>query len=179
MNDDQLTEVEVATEVGNFLLGIDEVRAPLTAKNFLAYVDGQLLDGASVYRIVTLDHAPSTPAPRIEVIQWGWPAPSDNREPPFPPVPHEPTSITGLRHVDGTLSLARRAPGTGGHGFFITIGDQPELDEGGSRNPDLAGFAAFGKVLNGSDTIKRIFARAEPAEYLEKPVAILTVRRRA
>ena len=178
MFDDAPVQVEVETPEGAFLLAIDVARAPLTTRNFLAYVDGGLLDNASVYRIVTLANQPPATVHKIEVIQWGWPAPADKREPPLPPVPHEPTSVTGLRHLDGTLSLARLAPGTGGHGFFICIGDQPELDEGGGRNPDRAGFAAFGKVIAGRDTIQRIFARAEPVEYLEKPIRILRARRR-
>ncbi|KFC69658.1 Peptidyl-prolyl cis-trans isomerase A precursor [Bosea sp. LC85] len=173
-----LVQVDVETQEGAFLLAIDEARAPLTARNFLAYVDGGLLDNATVYRIVTLANQPPATEHKIEVIQWGWPAPADKREPPLPPVPHEPTSVTGLRHLDGTLSLARLAPGTGGHGFFICVGDQPELDEGGGRNPDRAGFAAFGKVIAGRDTIQRIFAQAELVEYLEKPIRILRARRR-
>lgn len=176
MDESALIRVTVETAEGAFVLGIDKASAPLTAANFLAYVDGGFLKGATVYRIVTnANQAPETE--RIEVIQWGWPGPHDNREPPLPPVPHEPTSTTGLRHRDGTLSLARNAPGSGGHGFFICIGDQPELDEGGRRNPDGAGFAAFGKVLFGFDTIQRIFARAEQAEYLTYPIRIDHVAR--
>lgn len=172
-----LTQVLIETPYGSLLLGIDEQRAPLTAANFLAYVDRGFLAQASVYRIVTLDNqAPGSSHP-IEVIQWGWPAPDAGLAPPLPPVPHEPTSQTGLRHREGTLSLARNAPGSGGHGFFICHGDQPELDEGGGRNPDLAGFAAFGRLLAGADTMARIMARAEPAEYLQQKMPILNVRR--
>jgi peptidyl-prolyl cis-trans isomerase A (cyclophilin A) len=176
-NEPVLTRVRVETEEGAFVLGIDTARAPLTAANFLAYVDGGHLSGATIYRIVTMTNQPPTTRHRIEVIQWGWPAPRDNREPPLPPVPHEPTSATGLRHLDGTLSLARNAPGTGGHGFFICVGDQPELDEGGRRNPDGAGFAAFGRVLSGQDVVRMLFDRAEPAEYLQEPIRILRVTR--
>lgn len=177
MPDAKWVEVEIETEEGGFRVGIDAARAPLTASNFLAYLDAGFLDSATVYRIVTLANQPADTAHKIEVIQWGWGVPGDGREPPFPPVPHEPTSMTGLRHLDGTVSLARREPGSGGQGFFICIGDQPELDEGGGRNPDRAGFAAFGRVLAGADVVRRIFGRAEVAEYLERPVRILQARR--
>lgn len=177
MSDDALTKVVVETAEGAFVLGIDEQRAPLTAGHFLAYVDRGFLNAASVYRIVTLANQPAETAHKIEVFQWGWPTPGDGREPPLPPVAHEPTSHSGLSHRDGTLSLARKTPGSGGNAYFICIGDQPELDEGGRRNPDGAGFAAFGKVLEGADTVARIFARAEAVEYLRSPIPITRVAR--
>lgn len=177
MDGSALTQVSVETDEGIFVLGIDEGRAPLTAANFLAYVDGGFLKDATIYRIVTTaNQAVGTRHP-IEVIQFGWPTPSDDHEPPLPPVPHEPTSMTGLSHVDGTLSLARNSPGTGGHGFFICVGDQRELDEGGGRNPDGAGFAAFGKIVSGEHVVRRLFGRAEPTEYLQNPIPITDVTR--
>lgn len=177
MLDARLTLVTVETEEGSFALGIDEVSAPRTAANFLAYVDGGHLEGATIYRIVTLaNQAPETICP-IEVIQFGSPGPDEGRLPPLPPVPHEPTSSSGLRHLDGTLSLARNAPGTGGHGFFICIGDQPELDEHGRRNPDGAGFAAFGRVVVGAATVSRLHRLAETTEYMRAPIRILRIRR--
>lgn len=177
MEADGLTLVTFDTEDGRLVLGIDEARAPLTAANFLAYVDGGHLQAATIYRIVTLANQPPGTLHPIEVVQFGSPAPSEERVPPLPPVPHEPTSSSGLRHRHGTLSLARRAPGTGGHGFFICIGDQPELDEGGGRNPDRAGFAAFGRVVDGADTLLRLHQRAEATEYMQAPVGILGIHR--
>lgn len=177
MKTDGLTLVTLETEDGSLVLGIDEARAPLTAANFLAYVDGGHLATATIYRIVTLaNRAPGSVHP-IEVIQFGSPGPVEDRVPPLPPVPHEPTSSSGLRHRDGTLSLARNEPGTGGHGFFICIGDQPELDEGGRRNPDGAGFAAFGRVVDGADVLLRLHRRAEATEYMQAPIRIFGIRR--
>lgn len=174
---EDLTLVNVETPDGLLVLGIDEKRAPLTAANFLAYVDGGHLEAATIYRIVTLaNQAPGTAHP-IEVIQFGAPAPGDDRLPPLPPVPHEPTSSSGLRHRHGTLSLARQAPGTGGHGFFICIGDQPELDEGGRRNPDGAGFAAFGEVVHGAETLLKLHRRAEAIEYMQAPIRLHGISR--
>lgn len=151
------------------ILGIDEECAPLTAANFLAYVDGSHLDDATIYRIVTRENQAAETVHPIKVIRFGSPAPHQNRAPPLPPVPHEPTSQSGLRHLDGTLSLARDAPGSGGHGFFICIGARPELDAGGRRNPDGAGFAAFGKVLSGHEVLGKLVFRAEPTEYMRSP----------
>lgn len=172
---DSLTRVEVRTDMGSFTLGIDVANAPISAANFLAYVDGGHLN--SIYRIVTLQNQPPETVHRIEVIQWGWRAGDASQAQPFPPIPHEPTSSTGLSHVDGTLSMARRDPGSAGPGFFICIGDQPELDEGGGRNPDGAGFAAFGRVLAGHETIRNIFACAVDVEYLPTPIAITGAQR--
>ena len=80
----------------------------------------------------------------------------------FPPVALERTSLTGIRHVDGTISMARGEPNSATSSFFICIGDQPELDFGGERNPDGQGFAAFGRVTQGMDVVRRI--QKSPAE---------------
>lgn len=173
-----LTKVKVDTEEGSFVLGIDEKNAPVTAANFLSYVDGgHLTANSSIYRIVTLDNQPADTAHKIVVFQWGWRATDTHPQQPFPPIPHEPTSVTGLRHVEGTLSMARREPGSAGPGFFICGGDYPELDFGGRRNPDGQGFAAFGRLLEGRDTVDRIFARAQDVEYLTIPLAVHRVER--
>lgn len=178
MTDEELTKVKVDTEEGSFILGIDERNAPLTAANFLSYVDGgHLTANSSIYRIVTLANQPAETPHKIVVFQWGWRATEAYPEQPFPPIPHEPTSVTGLRHVEGTLSMARREPGSAGPGFFICGGDYPELDFGGRRNPDEQGFAAFGRVLEGQETIRRIFARAQDVEYLPQPLAVRSVAR--
>jgi len=169
--------VEIETELGAFVLAVEEEAAPVTAANFLAYVDGGFVREMSAYRIVTLANQPAETVHRIEVIQWGW-RPSDPALPaPFPAIAHEPTSKTGLLHQHLTLSMARDAPGTAAGGFFICIGEQPELDEGGRRNPDGAGFAAFGRVVAGEDVIAAIFARAEAKEYVDHPVQFLAARR--
>lgn len=172
-----LTLVSLEMEEGTIVLGIDEMRAPLTSANFLTYVDRGFLSDATIYRIVTLANQAAGTVHPIEVIQFGSPTPGAGREPPLPPVPHEPTSMTGLGHLDGTLSLARNAPGTGGHGFFICVGDQPELDEGGRRNPDGAGFAVFGMVVSGADVLRRLFELAEATEYLQNAIPITKVTR--
>ncbi|WP_323013154.1 peptidylprolyl isomerase [Devosia sp.] len=170
--------VEIQTELGTFALALEEAAAPITVANFLAYVDGGFMRDMSAYRIVTLQNQPAETVHRIEVIQWGWRPSNPALQQPFPAIAHEPTSKSGLRHKHLTLSMARDAPGTAGGGFFICIGDQPELDEGGRRNPDGAGFAAFGRVVEGEDVIAAIFARAEDKEYVDHPVQFLGAQRR-
>lgn len=172
--------VVLQTTEGDILVEIDTANAPATSGNFLRLVDGGHLDGASFYRTVSPANDNGTPV--ISVIQGGiGEAPA-----PFPPIVHEPTSVTGLRHVDGSLSMARAGPGTATTEFFICIGAQPALDFGGTRNPDGLGFAVFGRVVDGMDVVRAIHAAPADAatefEYfrgqlLEAPVRIESVRR--
>jgi peptidyl-prolyl cis-trans isomerase A (cyclophilin A) len=168
--------VVVETDLGAFTIAVDDSRAPVTAGNFLAYVDGRHLDGAVVYRIVTMANQPPETVHRIEVVQWGLQA-SEDKPAPFPPIAHETTEATGIRHRHMTVSMARLAPGTAGSEFFICIGDQPELDFGGRRNPDGQGFAAFGTVVAGEETVMRLFGAAQSTEALNQPIPISHVRR--
>jgi peptidyl-prolyl cis-trans isomerase A (cyclophilin A) len=166
----------VTTELGKFTIDVYPEKAPISSKNYLAYVDGGYLNGSSVYRIVAPKNQGDDVAYKIEVVQWGrGPDSADN--PPFPPIAHEDTRTTGLKHVNGTLSMARRAPGTATSEFFICIGDQPELDFGGHRNPDGQGFAAFGQVVEGMDVVMAIYARAESEGVLKHRIAIPSVVR--
>jgi peptidyl-prolyl cis-trans isomerase A (cyclophilin A) len=149
--DGAFTEVVFETDAGNFTVEVYEDRAPASAADFLAYVDQGLYEGAAFYRTVRLDNDKGSPV--IEVIQGGLLDESRALE----PIPHESTLFTGIRHTDRTISLARAEPGTGGAAaFFICIGDQPGLDYRAPRNPDRLGFAAFGKVIDGMDTILKI-----------------------
>ncbi len=166
----------VVTALGTFDIEVDSAVAPTTAANYLAYVDRGLLDRASVYRVVTLGNQPPDTRFRIEAVQWGLDLPDDTA-PPLPAIVHETTRETGLRHLDGTVSMARSQPGTATSEFFICIGDQPELDFGGGRNPDGQGFAAFGRVVSGHDVVRALHARGEPAQRLASPIAITSVRR--
>jgi peptidyl-prolyl cis-trans isomerase A (cyclophilin A) len=164
--------VTIKTDLGDIVVEIEAGRAPVTAANFLRYVDAGLYDGSTFHRTVTLDNQPDN-AVRIEVIQGGQlPAAKE-----FPPIAHETTTATGLRHVDGTISMARDKPGTAASSFFICINDQPELDFGGRRNPDGQGFAAFGRVVEGMAVVRAIQRRPARGQQLAPPVRILAVRR--
>ena len=173
--------VELGTAAGVIEVEVLPRRAPLSACDFLAYVDAKMYDGVAFYRVVRPDNDHGKP--QIEVIQGGLPEGARVN----PPVAHETTQHTGLRHVDGTLSLARGPVGTGSAAaFFIVIGSQPSLDFGGLRNPDRQGFAAFGRVVRGMDVVRRIQAMPTEAaqgdaymqgQILREPVIIKRARR--
>lgn len=164
--------VLMRTERGDIVVEVDLERAPVTAANFLRYVDAGLYDGSTFHRTVTLANQPDDTV-RIEVIQGGQLA----REREFPPIAHETTAATGLKHVDGAISMARSKPGSAASSFFICVNDQPELDFGGRRNPDGQGFAAFGRVVRGMDVVRAIQALPASGQQLAPPVKIVTVRR--
>ena len=166
--------VRMATDLGDLEIAVDTVRAPITARNFLFYVDEGLYEGGSFYRAVRMDNQPRNDI-KIEVIQGG--LNRDLRDRAQPPIRLEGTAETGLRHLDGVVSMARAGPDTGRAEFFICIGAQPELDEGGRRNPDGLGFAAFGRVVSGMDVVRSIQARETDGQTLAQPVRILRANR--
>jgi len=170
----QETRVVVATDMGDIEIVVDAGHAPNTVANFLRYVDGQFFDGGTFSRTVTLDNQP-TDKVRIEVIQGGV-NPAREKE-QFPAIALERTKDTGLHHVDGTVSMARGGPDSARASFFICIGDQPELDFGGARNPDGQGFAAFGHVVRGMDVVRRIQQSQKNAQQLTPPIRIVRVTR--
>ena len=169
------------TEKGNIEIEVDAARAPLSAANFLKYVDGGFYDGGTINRAVRPDNT-SRHDVEIQVIQFQV-ARARQRE-QFPPVPLERTSVTGLKHVNGAVSMARNGPDTATGSFSIVIGDQPEMDFGGKRNADGQGFAVFGRVISGMDVVKAI--QASPTgtrgpygtESLTPPIAIVKASRR-
>lgn len=167
-------QVLLHTEEGDILLEVDPVHAPITAANFLRYVEAGRYDGGLFHRTVRADNQPQN-AVKIGVVQAGVKPGLEAED--FPPIPLERTSVTGLRHVDGALSMARAEPDTATSDFFLCVGDQPELDFGGRRNPDGQGFAAFGRVISGMETVRRIQARPARGQVLDPPVPILTARR--
>jgi peptidyl-prolyl cis-trans isomerase A (cyclophilin A) len=164
--------VLIDTDLGAIELELDATRAPRTVANFLRYVDEHFFDGTSFYRTVRPDNQPDNLI-KIDVIQGG----ADGSRPAHDPIALEPTSITGLKHLDGTVSMARNGPDTATSEFFICVGPQPELDFGGRRNPDGQGFAAFGRVVRGLDVVARIHQQAVDRQRLAPPVPIRTVRR--
>ncbi len=141
------------TELGRVTLEVDVARAPITGGNFLKYVDGKFYDGGVINRAVRRDNTTRHDV-EIEVIQWQENA--ARRGDLFPAIPLERTSVTGLKHVNGALSMARAGADTATASFFIAIGDQPELDFAGKRNADGQGFAVFGRVVGGMEVVKKI-----------------------
>ena len=166
--------VQLTTELGVVDLSVHEEQAPASAGYFLADVRDGLYDGTRFFRIVTLANQRGVErSRRIAVIQGGL---RHEREDLPPVIPHETTAMTGLRHLKGTVSLARFAPGAVYHSFFICLRDEPVLDFGGARHPDGQGFAAFGRVEQGFDVVQRIYARAEAQEHLKNEIRIARVR---
>ena len=174
LGETKATLVEMTTALGSIVIEVDGEHAPMTARNFLRYVDGGFYDGGRFHRTVTLGNQPENKV-RIEVIQGGI-APAREKE-DGPPIALERTRDTGLLHRDGTVSMARAAPDTATSDFFICIGDQPSLDFGGARNPDGQGFAAFGRVVSGMDVVRRIQAAPAEGQSLAPPITIEVARR--
>jgi peptidyl-prolyl cis-trans isomerase A (cyclophilin A) len=158
--------VIVQTELGSITMEIDTARAPITSANFLRYVDQGMYNGGEFHRAVRPDNEVRKDVP-IQVVQ----ARIDSARAGqiFAPIALERTSVTGLKHLNGTVSMARDVtptrpgPDTATQEFFISIGEQPLLDEGGGRSPDGLGFAAFGRVVAGMDVVRKIQASPTPA----------------
>jgi len=161
--------VQIDTALGSLTVELDAVGAPVTTANFLRYVlEGFYSDG-EFFRTVTPANQPDDQV-KIAVIQAGAnPAMEDEG---FEPIPLERTRDTGIRHLDGTISMARSGPDTATHSFFICVGDQPELDFGGRRNPDGQGFAAFGRVVEGMELVREIHAMPADGQRLDPPFRI-------
>lgn len=171
----KLPHVVIVTDKGRVEVEIDTEHAPVTAANFLRYVDSRFYDGGSFYRTVRPDNQKDKKVP-IAVIQGD--GPEAKQKNAFAPIPLERTSKTGLKHQDGTISMARDGPDTATSSFFVCIGDQPELDYGGKRNPDGQGFAAFGRVVRGMDVVRAIQMGPARGEDLTPPARIISVRRK-
>ena len=174
-------QVLMTTNLGEIELEIFIAEAPASAANFLRYVDEERYVGATFYRTVRLDNQAQS-LTKIEVIQGG--LGMDSHPSKLSAIPHETTALTGLRHLEGTVSMSRLDPGSASSEFFICINDQAALDFGGARNPDGQGFAAFGRVTRGMDVVRTIQAlpsggdRAPvQGQWLLEPVQIASVSR--
>jgi peptidyl-prolyl cis-trans isomerase A (cyclophilin A) len=168
----QNPKVLIKTELGEIAVEIYQDKAPVTAANFLKYVDAKLYDGSIFHRTVTLDNQPSN-AVKIEVIQGGQLSAGKN----FPAIKLELTSVTGIKHLDGVISMARGGSDTATSSFFFCVNDQPELDFGGKRNADGQGFAAFGRVIAGMEVVRKIQKQPADGQNLKPPVKILSIAR--
>ena len=166
--------ISMETELGPIQLELYPDRAPITVSNFLRYVDENRYEDFHFYRVVHMENQPDNDV-KIEVIQGG--LGFDKHPMELPTIVHETTNKTGIRHLNGTLSMARMEPGTASSEIFICINDQPELDYSGKRNPDGQGFAAFGKVISGMDVIRKIQLLPETKQMLDKVVKVNSIQR--
>lgn len=161
--------VLIETSLGIIRARIETARAPVTACNFLRYMQAGHFDGGSFFRTVRSDHPIHNPVP-IDVVQM------QAREGPefaaFPPIAMERTSATGLRHLAGVLSMARDAPDTATSSWSIVVRNSPAMDFGGRRNPDGQGFAVFGRVVGGMKVVRAIHRAPADGEQLRVPVVI-------
>jgi peptidyl-prolyl cis-trans isomerase A (cyclophilin A) len=173
-----IVRVRIETEMGAIVVALDARHAPVTTANFLAYVDQGKFDGISFYR------AARTPRAAGQGFIQGGIRRDVTRT--LLPIAHEPTSRTGLHHVDGTISMARTTPGSATGDFFITAGAQLSMDAGTGRPADNQGYAAFGRVVEGRDVVRRILAVPTlpnagvgpmRGQMIERPVRILSARR--
>jgi peptidyl-prolyl cis-trans isomerase A (cyclophilin A) len=172
-----VVRVRLETDAGPILVALDAKRAPLTTANFVQYVEEGRFDGATFYRASITK---GTPKGELRgFIQGG--IRRDYRR-TLPPIEHEPTSKTGIRHEAGTISMARAEEGAGAMGnFFITTSAMPSMDAKDGKE----GYAAFGRVERGMDVVRRILAAptadggrgAMRGQMLEQPVRIVTARR--
>jgi peptidyl-prolyl cis-trans isomerase A (cyclophilin A) len=169
--------VRLETPFGNIDLAIDTTHAPETAANFLKYVDGGFYNGGRFHRATRPDnYTPAPPnRPAMEIIQGG--INPDRRAQAFPAIPLERTSVTGLKHVIGVVSMARGAPDTATSDFFILLDNQPSLDFGGKRFDDEQGAAAFGRVVAGLDVVRKIQQQPVQGQNLTPPVPIIKASR--
>jgi peptidyl-prolyl cis-trans isomerase A (cyclophilin A) len=174
--DARTIRVVIQTEEGNIDVELYPDKSPVTVANFLRYVDAGFYEGGRFHRTVKPDNQPNNRI-KIAVIQAGVNPEKSKKE--FPPIKLERTSQTKLAHKDGTISMARDGPDTATADFFLCIGDQPELDFGGKRNPDGQGFAAFGQVVKGMDVVKKIQTAPADGQMLTPPVKILKVLRKS
>jgi peptidyl-prolyl cis-trans isomerase A (cyclophilin A) len=175
------TTVIIETTLGPIWVELETERAPVTAANFLKYADEGKFDGTAFYRAMHLDWGEQPNG----LVQGGTQNDPDRT---LPPIAHEPTSETGVKHVAGAISMARFAPGTATGDFSITLSPQPGLDaDPSSSDPELqAGFAAFGHVVQGMDVVRAIWdSPIDPkkgegwlkGQMLQQPVRILAVKR--
>ncbi len=174
----ETVKVLLQTNLGPILLLIEKERAPITAGNFLRYVDQQRLDGIGFYRAFNMDEAGN-----YGLVQAG---PRGDPKKVLKPIAHEPTTVTGLSHISGAISMARLEPGTATAEFFIVLGDLPALDAQLTGEGDTLGYAVFGRVIDGMEVIRAILEQPRSAtagegimkgQMLEKPEIITTMRR--
>lgn len=168
------------TEAGNFEVAVDVAHAPVTAANFLRYVDTGAYNNGYFHRTVRPDNE-NDPAHPIQVIQ----ASRARGVAGYPAIVLERTNVTGLKHLAGTLSMARAAAADSATSdFFVCLADTPSLDFGGARNADGQGFAAFAQVVSGMDVIKKIHqaptldGEDRNHQTLSPRIAILKVHRK-
>ncbi len=166
----------IETGFGDIEVELYPEKAPATVAAFLRNVDSGYYRNTSFYRILRDDNQVSG-APHTHLIQGGLWGTKSALEQKLPLIPHEPTNKTGLHHSEGSLSMARNTPGTASSEFFICLKDQPGFDYGGENNPDGAGYAVFGKVVSGMETVQEIYRQPEYEQQFNPLITIQDIKR--
>jgi peptidyl-prolyl cis-trans isomerase A (cyclophilin A) len=169
-------QVVIETRFGDIEVELYPKKAPATVAAFLRNVDSGYYKNTSFYRILRDDNQVSG-ALHSHLIQGGLFEAKAELAQRLPLIPHEPTNKTGLHHVTGSLSMARNAPGTASSEFFICLKEEPGFDYGGENNPDGAGYAVFGKVISGMETVEKIYRQPEQDQQFAPAVTIVDVKR--
>lgn len=168
--------VLIETISGDIEVELFPDQAPKSVAAFLSYVDSGYYKNTNFYRVLSDNNQPSD-AYRSKLIQGGLWKSKYKLSASLPGIPHETTQQTKLTHTDGTVSLARMAPGTATTEFFICVGDQHGFDYGGSNNPDGQGYAAFGRVVKGMKVVQEIYGAPEDDQSFTPPVEIFNIKR--
>ncbi|MEP5341390.1 MAG: peptidylprolyl isomerase [Algibacter sp.] len=167
------TYLKVSTSIGDFMIYLDTINAPVTSNYFKNLAEDGLLNHSSVFRIVTESNTEMRSNAKIEVIQLGI---NNLTSKHSKTLKHETTKNTKLQHKKWAVSAARYEVGQNYPSFFICLRDEPELDHGGLRHPDGEGFAVFGHVVDGFDTVETLFSKAEKTEFLKNEIEISNVK---
>lgn len=175
-----VVRVELVTELGTITVDLFHKQAPVTVANFVRYVDSGRYNGTAFYRAMKLDWGTQPNG----IIQAGVRDPAKLMK----PIAHEPTNVTGIKHLAGTLSMARLAPGSAQSDFSILMSDLAgyDADPASTNAESRAGYAAFGRVLTGMDVARKIFEAPRSAtlgqgvmrgQMLSPQIKVLRVRR--
>ncbi len=167
-----MSQLRIETALGTVRIALATVEAPATTAYFLDQARRGRLAGGSIFRVLSSELNAGDPGATIDAVQFGTARGLDEAR---QRIVHESTALTGLRHESWTVSAARFAPGELYGSFFVCLQAEPSLDHGGARQPDGAGFAPFGRVVEGRAVIRRAHGLAEAGGLLRHPVPILAV----
>ncbi|MFK8030201.1 MAG: peptidylprolyl isomerase [Gammaproteobacteria bacterium] len=162
-----MSTLSFASSFGHIKILLHTKNAPHTCQYFMQLAEQGDLDDATLFRIVTNNGLQANAEPSINIVQIGS---ADRLDGDRDLVPHESTELTGIKHRRWTVSASRFGCGELYGSFFVCLEDEPQLDFGGKRNPDLMGFAAFGEVTEGFDTLTKLFSLAETSEFLSQEI---------
>ncbi|MHC4365824.1 MAG: peptidylprolyl isomerase [Planctomycetota bacterium] len=156
-------KVELDTSMGEIVIELNEEAAPVTAKNFLQYVEDGFFDGTIFHRVI-----PSF------MIQGGGFTANMQRKATQPAIVNE--AANGLKNDRGTVAMARtNDPDSATSQFFINHGDNDSLNYTGPGNP---GYAVFGKVVKGMDVVDKIAVvkTTRTGPYSDVPVEPVVIK---